>query len=70
MGTQKEFELRVLRNHISNMTKTYRSRKQNFEIVRDILMRGTSTAGMTSCIAKCRELGIDPYAYILESEVK
>lgn len=68
MTSQLEFELRVLRNHISNMPKVYRQRNCNHVIVRDILMRGTSTAGMTSCVEKCRELGIDPYAYTLERE--
>ena len=56
-------ELRIIRNFLSNMTKTYRRLTMNWVVVRDILMTGTSTAGSTSCIAKCRDLNIDPYGY-------
>ncbi len=63
---RKSAELNILRNFTWKMPKTYRNRNQNWVVVRDILMSGTSTAGMTSCIAKCRDLGIDPYGYKLE----
>lgn len=59
----KEYELRILNNFINNMPKVYRKRKQNWEIVRSILLMGTSKSGMTSSIEKCRELGVDPYGY-------
>ena len=65
---RKSAELNILRNFIGMMPKTYRNRNQNWVAVRDILMSGTSTAGMTSCIKKCRDLGIDPYGYTLEQE--
>lgn len=61
--TQQQTELRILKNFIDCMSKSYRNVTQNWEVVQDILMRGTSTAGQTSCIAKCREMGIDPYGY-------
>lgn len=64
----KNNELRILKNFLYCMPKIYARRNANYCIVRDILMQGTSTAGMTSCIAKCRELGIDPYGYNLEPE--
>jgi hypothetical protein len=63
---QKSSELNILRNFIQKMSKVYRHCNQNWVIVRDLLMSGTNTGGMTSCIEKCRELGIDPYGYILE----
>jgi len=56
-------ELRILNNYIHHMPKTYRQRNDNASIVHDILLSGTSTAGRTSCITKCRELGIDPYKH-------
>ena len=59
----KEYELRILRNYLSMMPKTYRKRTVNFVIVRDLIMQGTGTAGSTSCGKKCVELGIDPYGY-------
>jgi hypothetical protein len=65
---QKSAELRILCNFIRKMPKVYRNRNHNWVAVRDILMSGTSTAGMTSCIEKCRELGIDPYGYTLEAD--
>lgn len=65
-----EFELRLLKNFLYNMPMTYGKRKQNWCVVRDLLMSGTSTAGMTSCIAKCRELGINPYGHNLGGAVK
>jgi hypothetical protein len=61
-------ELRIVKNFINCMSKAYRMRSANYRVIGDILMQGTSTAGQTSCIAKCRELGIDPYGYTLESE--
>jgi len=65
----KAYELRILKNYIDNMPKVYRKRHVNFVIVQDILLWGTSTAGKTSCVNKCIELGIDPYGYDL-TEVK
>lgn len=59
----KDDEIRILRNYISNMTKVYRQRNRNWVVVKDILMQGTSTAGRTSSIAKCIELGINPDAH-------
>jgi len=64
----KDDELRIVKNFLHCMKKAYRQRSQNWMVVRDILMNGTSTSGMTSCITKCRELGIDPYEYSLISE--
>jgi len=61
----KQEELRILKNFINMMTKSYRQRSINRTVVRDILMAGTSTMGSTSCAEKCEELGIDPYAYKL-----
>lgn len=61
-----ELELRVLWNFINRMPKTYRARNHNWCIVQDILLNGTRTSGMTSCVMKCVELGIDPYGYKLE----
>ena len=61
-------ELKIIENFIYNMPKTYRQRNANHVVVRDILLRQTSTAGMTSCCRKCRELGIDPYGYTLDKE--
>jgi hypothetical protein len=62
----KNEELRILKNFLSCMTKAYRQRTQNWEVVKDILLNRTSTAGQTSCISKCINLGIDPYTYDLE----
>lgn len=62
----KELELRILNNFVSKMTKAYSKRTINWCIVRDILMRGTSHMGSSSCIDKCYELGINPYEYNLE----
>jgi len=59
----KEAELRILKNFILMMPKTYRMRMMNWCVVRDILMWGTSTSGSTSCAIKCGDLGIDPYEY-------
>jgi len=59
-------ELNILKNFLSMMPKVYRERNTNWIVVRDILLDGTSTAGRTSCIAKCRELGIDPCGHTLE----
>jgi len=60
--------LRILKNYISVMSKIYRQRNDNAAIVHDLILSGTSTAGRTSCIAKCRELGIDPYGHDLEEK--
>lgn len=60
-------ELDIIENFIHAMPKTYRARNHNHVVVRDILLRKTSTAGMTSCVMKCYELGIDPYGYALEA---
>ena len=69
ISKKENTELRILHNYISNMSKAYRQRNDNASVVHDILLSGTSTAGRTSCIAKCRELGIDPYLHDLEREV-
>jgi hypothetical protein len=61
-------EMNIIKNFLRMMPKVYRERSDNWVVVRDILLSGTITAGMTSCIAKCRELGIDPYGYTLELE--
>lgn len=61
----KELELRILRNFIRMMPKTYRKRTMNRTVVRDILMAGTSTMGSNSCVGKCIELNIDPDGYEL-----
>jgi hypothetical protein len=58
--------LRILKNFISMSSKIYRQRNDNAAIVGDLILAGTSTGGRTSCIAKCRELGIDPYGHNLE----
>lgn len=63
-------EFKILENFIYMMPKTYRQRNANHVVARDILLRNTSTAGMTSCCIKCRELGIDPYGYDLKGAVK
>lgn len=57
------FQLDILKNYIQMMPKVYRKRNRNSIVVRDILMYRTSTAGHTSCIRKCIELGIDPDGY-------
>ena len=66
----KEYELRILKNFIRVMPKVYRKRNVNYVVVREILLQGTYTSGQTSCIKKCRELGIDPYGYDLKGAVK
>jgi hypothetical protein len=58
-----KFQLDILRNYIDMMPKTYRKRNRNSVVVRDILMYRKNTAGQTSCIKKCIELGIDPDGY-------
>jgi hypothetical protein len=63
-------ELNILENFLYMMPKTYRNRSQNWVVVRDILLSGTSTGGQTSCIKKCRELGIDPYGHTFDLEVR
>lgn len=62
----KQYELRIIENFLDCMSKAYRKRTNNWRVVRDILMYRTSTAGSTSCIAKCRELDIDPWGYDLK----
>lgn len=61
-------ELRIVKNFISHMSKAYRQRYTNWVVIQHILMAGTSTEGATSCVAKCRELGIDPYSHSLVEE--
>ena len=58
-----EYELIIIKNFIKQKPIVYRRRNQNYQIIGDILMNGTSHSGMTSCIEKCRELEIDPYGY-------
>lgn len=58
-----QFEKRMIRNAMNYMSKAHIKRTQNWVIVQRILMQGTSTAGMTSSVTKCRELGFDPYGY-------
>ena len=65
----RDDELRILMNFIGCMTKAYRLRTPNWAVVRDILMNLTHTAGQTSCVAKSRELGIDPWGYDLNRKV-
>jgi hypothetical protein len=61
-------ELNIIKNFIDCMTKRYREKTMNCRVVHDILLKRTSTAGMTSCCRKCVELGIDPYGYTLEQD--
>lgn len=58
--------VRFIKNYLKMMPKVYRKRNMNLVVVRDLLMNGTSTAGMTSCIEMCREIGVDPYVYELK----
>lgn len=62
---QADEELRILKNYISNMPKVYRKRNCNWVIVQELIMIGTSKAGMTSSIEECYRLGIDPYGHSL-----
>jgi len=64
-----DYELRLLDNYIHQKPIVYRVRNQNYIIVGDLLMRGTSTSGMASCINKCVELGINPYGYKLKEVI-
>jgi hypothetical protein len=64
----KAIEVRAVENYLNSSSKAYARRTPNWCVVRDILMQGTSKAGMTSSISKCRELGIDPYGYNLKPE--
>jgi hypothetical protein len=64
----REDEMRIVMNFIGCMTKAYRLRTPNWVVVRDILMNRTYTAGRTSCIAKSRELDIDPWGYDLNKK--
>ncbi|MEG1365685.1 MAG: hypothetical protein RSC96_00555 [Oscillospiraceae bacterium] len=59
----KQIELRVLESFIRNMPKAYRKRTHNWVVVNDILL---PALGQTSCIDKCKELGIKPFGYTLE----
>ena len=74
-GTKRNYdfrhktELRMLKNYISMMPKTYRKRNANYKIVMDLITNGTSYAGQTSAIEKCNAIGIDPWGYELK-EVK
>jgi len=68
METTLEMELRLLKNFISYMPKSYRKRTQNWVVVKNFLQWGTSKGGSTSSIEKCRMLGIDPYGHSVESE--
>lgn len=65
-----EYEIRLLKNYINKMPKVYRKRNVNWVIVRDLIMQGTSTAGRTSCITRCHDLGIDPWGYEVKGAVK
>lgn len=56
-------EIQIVKNYIYHKPKVYRQKNMNWVVVRDILMSGTRNMGSTSCIEKCRELEIDPYAY-------
>jgi len=60
--------LRILENYLDMMPKVYSKRHSNWVVARDLLLNRTSTAGRTSCIAKCRDLGIDPYGHDLKVE--
>lgn len=62
----KEEELRILKNFIGMMPKTYRNRTMNRTIIRDILLSRTNTAGSTSCTRKCLDLEIDPTGFSLD----
>lgn len=59
----KQETLRILNNFIDMMPKIYRKRNDNINVVRDIILRRTFTAGQTSCIELCRALGIDPFGH-------
>jgi hypothetical protein len=61
-------ELRIIKNFLDMMPKTYRKRNHNWVVISHILLYRTSTSGCTSSCDKCRQLGIDPYGYSLESE--
>jgi hypothetical protein len=65
-----DMEYRLLKNFIFHMPKAYRNRNQNWVVVKDFLQCGTSEGGATSCIRKCRLLGIDPDGYTLAREVE
>jgi hypothetical protein len=69
LNQQPSEELRLLKNYLHNKSKAYRQRTPNYVVVRELIMSGTSHAGMTSCIMKCHELGINPYGYDLKGAV-
>lgn len=56
----KSEEIRIIKNYLKMMPKTYRKRNPNWCVVRDLLMSSTSHSGRTSSINKCIELGIAP----------
>lgn len=58
--------IRVLKNFLDCMPKTYRRRNDNASVVQDIILFRTRTAGRTSCKELCREIGIDPCGHTLE----
>lgn len=64
----KAESLRIIRNFLNCMSKTYRARTDNATVVRDIILCGTSAAGRTSSVAYCRKIGLDPYGHTLELE--
>lgn len=66
MVIDKEEYLRILRNCLDLLPKTYAKRNSNWVIVQDLIMQGTNRAGRTSSIVKCYELGINPYGKDLE----
>ena len=57
--------MRILRNFLAMMPKTYRKRTPNWVVVRDVILSGTRTAGCTSCMRYCHNIGIDPDAYVI-----
>lgn len=63
-------EIRVVNNFLNHMSNAYRKRTKNFTVVGDILLSGTRTSGMTSCVGKCIELNIDPYSYDINQPYK
>lgn len=64
----KAESLRIIRNYLARMPKTYRARNTNAMVVRDIILHGTRTAGQTSCMEYCQDIGIDPCGYTLKME--
>lgn len=54
---------RVLCNFERCMSKSYRRRTSNAEVVMDIIQHGTGQAGYTSCVKVCEKIGCDPDGY-------